>query len=160
PEPQRSVSAEDERAYGQFHPSAPMIDLKAFDDDLAIPIAEAPDDANGHADSGAVNLHDAFSRYAGGLDVDAATTLTGEERADVATAEMSAANTDAFDTLDPEVFDHDDGPRDHARGSRRIPRNVHERLRGLNLAAQIKMATSGEQQERIVLERLYGKNVW
>jgi hypothetical protein len=37
---------------------------------------------------------------------------------------------------------------------------VHERLRGLTLAAQLKLAVSGEQHERIVLERLYGKNVW
>jgi len=40
------------------------------------------------------------------------------------------------------------------------PRGVHERLRGLTLAAQIKLAASGELHERIVLERLYGKNVW
>jgi hypothetical protein len=47
------------------------------------------------------------------------------------------------------------------RGSRaRFARNVNERLRGLTLAAQIKMATQGELHERIVLERLYGKNVW
>jgi len=39
-------------------------------------------------------------------------------------------------------------------------RNVHERLRELTLAAQIKLAASGELHERIVLERLYGKNVW
>jgi hypothetical protein len=42
----------------------------------------------------------------------------------------------------------------------RAPRHVHERLRGLTLAAQIKLAASGELHERIVLERLYGKNVW
>lgn len=42
----------------------------------------------------------------------------------------------------------------------RAPRNVHERLRGLPLATQLKLATSGELHERIVLERLYGKNVW
>jgi hypothetical protein len=54
----------------------------------------------------------------------------------------------------------DGAPRDHARGSRPIARSVHERLRGLNLAAQLKMATSGELHERIILERLYGKNVW
>ena len=42
----------------------------------------------------------------------------------------------------------------------RVPRHVHERLRGLTLAAQLKLAASGELHERIVLERLYGKNVW
>lgn len=38
--------------------------------------------------------------------------------------------------------------------------NVHERLRGLNMAQQIKLAHTGEVSERVVLERLYGKNVW
>lgn len=40
------------------------------------------------------------------------------------------------------------------------PKNVHERLRGLSLAQQIKLAHNGEVSERIVLERMYGKNVW
>lgn len=40
------------------------------------------------------------------------------------------------------------------------PSNVHERLRGLSLAEQIKIAKHGEVGERIVLERLYSKNVW
>ena len=43
---------------------------------------------------------------------------------------------------------------------RKIPKNVHERLRGLTLIEQVKMAHGGEQHERIVLERMYGKNVW
>jgi hypothetical protein len=38
--------------------------------------------------------------------------------------------------------------------------NMHERLRGLTLAQQIKLAHNGEVSERIVLERMYGKNVW
>ena len=54
----------------------------------------------------------------------------------------------------------DDGDRDRDPRNPRAPRNVHERLRGLNLASQIKIATLGELHERIVLERLYGKNVW
>ena len=37
---------------------------------------------------------------------------------------------------------------------------MHERLRGLTLVQQIKIAMHGEQQERIVLERMYGKTVW
>ena len=40
------------------------------------------------------------------------------------------------------------------------PKNIHERLRGLSLAQQIKLAHNGEVSERIVLERMYGKNVW
>jgi len=38
--------------------------------------------------------------------------------------------------------------------------NMHERLRGLSLAQQVKLAHTGEVSERIVLERMYGKNVW
>ena len=127
----RPPCPEDDLGYGRFHESAPMIDLKALDDDLAIP-------------------------HAG----DEATTLTGDDR-DADRAALSAANTDAFDTLEPDdMLGGDGAPRDHARGSRPIARSVHERLRGLNLAAQLKMATSGELHERIILERLYGKNVW
>lgn len=43
---------------------------------------------------------------------------------------------------------------------KKIPLNVHERLRGMNLNEQVKMAMHGEQHERIVLERMYGKTVW
>jgi hypothetical protein len=64
----------------------------------------------------------------------------------------------------PEAGPEDD-PGDelgHAADSpaARAPRHVHERLRGLTLVAQLKLAASGELHERIVLERLYGKNVW
>jgi len=38
--------------------------------------------------------------------------------------------------------------------------NLHERLRGLTIAQQIKIAQTGDQQERIVLERYYNKAVW
>jgi Tfp pilus assembly protein PilZ len=38
--------------------------------------------------------------------------------------------------------------------------NVHERLRGLNPNEQMKVAREGEVNERVVLERLYGKAVW
>ncbi len=43
---------------------------------------------------------------------------------------------------------------------KRIALNLHERVRGLNLQQQIKMALTGEIGERLVLERLYGKTVW
>jgi hypothetical protein len=39
-------------------------------------------------------------------------------------------------------------------------KNMHERIRGLTLAEQIKLAKTGEVSERIVLERTFGKNVW
>jgi Tfp pilus assembly protein PilZ len=43
---------------------------------------------------------------------------------------------------------------------RRKALSTHERLRGLTVAAQLKMAREGEINERTVLERLYGKTVW
>ncbi len=43
---------------------------------------------------------------------------------------------------------------------RAIPKNVNERLRGLSLAQQIKIAKHGETSERIILERMYSKAVW
>lgn len=44
--------------------------------------------------------------------------------------------------------------------SRAPAANVHERLRHLSLAEQVRLAHRGEVQDRIVLERLYGKAVW
>jgi hypothetical protein len=51
-------------------------------------------------------------------------------------------------------------PDEQAKPARKLARNVHERLRGLNLNEQIRMAQTGETHERIVLERIYGKTVW
>lgn len=52
----------------------------------------------------------------------------------------------------------DHGP---PRGRARRPsRNVHERLRGLTLPQQLKVARDGELHERTALERMYGKAVW
>jgi hypothetical protein len=49
--------------------------------------------------------------------------------------------------------------KDKAKGGR-APLNAHERLRGLSPVEQLKVAREGEVNERIVLERLYGKFVW
>ncbi len=51
-------------------------------------------------------------------------------------------------------------PEEEAEPEDDLPKNVHERLRGLTLAQQIKLAHNGEVSERMVLERMYGKNVW
>lgn len=60
------------------------------------------------------------------------------------------------ETVDDETVDDDD----NASPARKIALNVHERLRGLTLVQQLKVAQQGEVSERIVLERMYGKNVW
>lgn len=66
------------------------------------------------------------------------------------------------DQLSPEVARPDKSEDEEAEDveHKKIPLNVHERLRGLNLNEQVKMAMHGEQHERIVLERMYGKTVW
>ena len=43
---------------------------------------------------------------------------------------------------------------------RAAPLAMHERIRGLTLVEQLKIARAGEPQERILLERMYGKSVW
>jgi hypothetical protein len=40
------------------------------------------------------------------------------------------------------------------------PANVQERLRGLSVVEQLRVARDGSLTERVVLERLYGKTVW
>lgn len=40
------------------------------------------------------------------------------------------------------------------------PRNVHERVRGMTTAEQMRCAREGELAERVALERIYGKAVW
>lgn len=44
--------------------------------------------------------------------------------------------------------------------ARERPKNLQDRLRGLTLAQQIRKANSSDPSTRIMLERLYGKNVW
>jgi len=63
------------------------------------------------------------------------------------------ANPPAVEAEPQPAAEADDEPDD-------IPKNVHERLRGLTLVQQLKLAREGELSERILLERFYGKNVW
>jgi len=73
--------------------------------------------------------------------------------------ELDAAFARAIEG-DSEPTDVDGEPVDEPAKPRQLARNVHERLRGLNLNEQIRMAQTGETHERIVLERIYGKTVW
>ena len=51
--------------------------------------------------------------------------------------------------------DSDDAPADQQQAKPR-----HERLRKLSLAQQQKVARTGDLNDRVTLERLYGKQVW
>jgi hypothetical protein len=71
-----------------------------------------------------------------------------------------AAQPESEPEPEPEAEAEPEPTSDPERTTRRFALNVHERLRGLTLVQQIKMAQHGEVSERIVLERMYGKTVW
>jgi hypothetical protein len=77
-----------------------------------------------------------------------AESVAADGEVEASAAEGAAADSEA------------EGEPASAAPERKIALNVNERLRGLTLVQQIKVAQHGEVSERIVLERLYGKNVW
>ncbi|MDB4958267.1 MAG: hypothetical protein JWO36_5836 [Myxococcales bacterium] len=93
-----------------------------------------------------------------------APTITGDALASAAAAALAAAEGDTeTETETSEAASHatdQSDADDDLEAVRNIPATVHERLRGLTLAQQIKLAHHGEMHERIVLERMYGKSVW
>lgn len=82
-----------------------------------------------------------------------------DELLELAPVEEPEASEEACLDLADELPVDDGGP-DAPEGRRTIARNLHERLRGLTLAQQIKKALSPDPSERMMLERMYGKNVW
>jgi hypothetical protein len=60
----------------------------------------------------------------------------------------------------PPALGSEPGIATPSEDQRRVFHGIHERLRHLTLADQIKMAHSGDVNERVILERLYGKTVW
>jgi hypothetical protein len=79
-----------------------------------------------------------------------------------ATEESSAAPADPDATHETTAAPDNDETIEEGGDDekKKIALNVHERLRGLTLAQQLKVAHHGEVSERIVLEHMYGKNVW
>jgi hypothetical protein len=73
--------------------------------------------------------------------------------------ELETDTVDEGATQDDRATSASDADDDDAR-ERTIPKNVHERLRHLTVVEQVRVAQGGEMQERIVLERMYGKTVW
>lgn len=80
-----------------------------------------------------------------------------EAPGDAAAAPGASGASGASDASDDDARDDDGADRDPA-APRRAP--LHERVRNLSVAEQLKLAHQGEQQERILLERIYGKTVW
>lgn len=61
--------------------------------------------------------------------------------------------------IEPPPDDAGDDEEDEADTPER-PKNLQDRLRGLTLAQQVRKANSSDPSTRIMLERMYGKNVW
>lgn len=61
--------------------------------------------------------------------------------------------------IEPPPDDAGDDEDDEADTPER-PKNLQDRLRGLTLAQQVRKANSSDPSTRIMLERMYGKNVW
>jgi hypothetical protein len=73
--------------------------------------------------------------------------------------EAASASTSTSTSTSGEDEESSEGPAGSAE-ERKIALNINERLRGLTLVQQLKVAQHGEVSERILLERMYGKNVW
>jgi hypothetical protein len=88
----------------------------------------------------------------GGDDADASDAADAGDDEDATDAGDAGDTTDAGGAGDTSEAGGD--------GERKIALNVNERLRGLTLVQQLRIAQKGELSERIILERMYGKNVW
>lgn len=97
--------------------------------------------ANGHADRMQT------------LDV-ADIKLRGEEVFELPLLDLDDGDATDSDDANDDVGDDADDEK------QKIARNIHERIRGLSIVEQLKSAHSSDPQERMALERLYGKNVW
>jgi hypothetical protein len=119
------------------------------DDDIRMPDGwlDAPEPAVQQADgSGAVRQLD-----------DPAIAVGTDRPEPLPDAERSlASDSPAEDLPDIELPDLADLPPDQ----RKPLAPMHERLRGLSLAEQLKKAHSADPAERMLLERMYGKSVW
>jgi hypothetical protein len=91
---------------------------------------------------------------------DTNTELTDQASPAPADPDESVEDPATEDAVNDAATDDAETDEPQSEGERKIARNLHERVRGLALAQQIKMAGTGELAERIVLERMYGKNVW
>jgi len=77
---------------------------------------------------------------------------------DPTASDAAAAPTAASDDAQAESELTEEEKADPEERQRAL--TLHQRLRGLTLAQQVKIAQTGDPQERIVLERYYNKNVW
>jgi hypothetical protein len=96
-----------------------------------------------------------------GISVSAPARADDDADSPPADDEAESPPADAEETPLTEALDPEEAARlDVNDDDRRLALNVNERLRGLTLVQQLKVAQKGELTDRVVLERLYGKAVW
>jgi hypothetical protein len=99
-----------------------------------------------------------------GSDADGETREGAEANARAAALDDARREADGDDADDAQDDGGDESRADDEvagdEEQRKIALNVNERLRGLTLVQQLRVAQKGELSERIILERMYGKNVW
>lgn len=87
-----------------------------------------------------------------------------EADGDEADAELDAAGDEGEGADEGgdggEAGDADDEGADGVAGGAKKQAPRHERLRSLNATQQLKLARKAEMNDRIMLERLYGRGVW
>ena len=67
--------------------------------------------------------------------------------------QLAQSASGEIELVEPAAIDEPDDDEPKAQ-------SINERLRGLTLVQQLKLAQHGEISERVLLERMYGKNVW
>jgi len=67
----------------------------------------------------------------------------------------AVGDPEPVDTAEPSAHESESAPQQKLAVSA-----LHDRIRNLNLAEQMKLAREGGLQERVALERLFGKGVW
>jgi hypothetical protein len=79
----------------------------------------------------------------------------------VALAEAPLADPEPEPPAEGDAAEKGDDGEDADEGDDKPkPHNLQDRLRGLTLAQQVRKANSSDPSTRIMLERMYGKNVW
>jgi len=93
------------------------------------------------------------------LDPHAAAAVAADESDATADEQSSDEQAAACDEQAP-AEQSDDEAEGSDPNARQAARPRHEQLRNLNSREQHKLARKGELNDRVILERLYGKNVW
>jgi hypothetical protein len=86
-------------------------------------------------------------------------SFVNQPSAETATAAQSGEASDLIDPMDTDA-DLTDQSLEDADGTKKAARNVHERIRQLNLRERETIGRTGMLAERVALERAFGGSAW